>query len=130
MAFIRVAILLERRQNVAVGIERLGHMRMAERLHDDARIHALGEQQRRARMPQIVKSHIGQLRRGEQRFELPRDVPRLKGVPTALVNTKPRSCQCPPAARRASSWRVRCDRNAVIGTAQFRQGLSEPALNR
>ena len=30
-------------------------------------------------LPQIVKPHIGQLRRRQQGFELPRDVPRLKG---------------------------------------------------
>jgi hypothetical protein len=29
------------------------------------------------------------------------------------VNTKPRSCQRPPAASRASSWRTRCDRRRL-----------------
>jgi hypothetical protein len=31
---------------------------VAQRFHDDARVHALGEQQRRARMPQIVDPHL------------------------------------------------------------------------
>ena len=36
---------------------------MAERLHDDTRIHALSEQQRNARVTEIVKPHIGEFRR-------------------------------------------------------------------
>ena len=49
-------------QDVSVGVERQGHLRMAERLHDDTRIHALSEQQRSARVTEIVKPHIGEFR--------------------------------------------------------------------
>jgi hypothetical protein len=66
---------------VAVGVERQRYLRVAEHLHDDAGINALSQQQRRAGVPQIVKPDIGQARRGQQRFELPRHVPRLEWRP-------------------------------------------------
>ena len=62
-----------------VGVERQGYLRMAERLHDDTRIHALSEQQRSARVTEIVKPHIGEFRGRQQSLELSRHVPRLQG---------------------------------------------------
>jgi hypothetical protein len=52
---------------------------MAERLHNDTSIHALSEQQRSARVTEIVKPHVGKCRGRQQSLELSRHVPRLQG---------------------------------------------------
>jgi len=52
---------------------------MAKRLHDDTWIHPLREEQCRARVPQIVKPHIGEFRGRQQSLELSRHIPRLQG---------------------------------------------------
>lgn len=76
---------------------------MAERLHHDARIDALRQQERRARMPQIVKSDIGQVRGRQQRLELARHIPRFERRPERAGEHQPAILAALAGQRRASS---------------------------
>ena len=67
------SVLLQRWEDVAVGVQRQADLRVAERLHHDARIDALREQHRCARMPEIVKADVREV--CSLRLELPRHVP-------------------------------------------------------
>jgi hypothetical protein len=44
------SVVLKRRQDATVRVQRERYLRVSERLHDDARVDTLGKQQRRARM--------------------------------------------------------------------------------
>jgi hypothetical protein len=57
-----------------VGVERQRNLAVAERLHDDSRVHSLCKQQRRCRVAEIVDTNSGQLRPRKHRFEHSPDV--------------------------------------------------------
>ncbi len=52
-----------------VGVERDGYAGMAQHLGDHLRVHILGEQDRGARVPEVVEAYLGQPRPLEQRLE-------------------------------------------------------------
>jgi hypothetical protein len=47
-------LFLECRQDVGIGVQREGDLRVPKRLHDYPRIDTLSQKQRRARVPQVV----------------------------------------------------------------------------
>ena len=65
---------------MAVGVERQADLRVPERLHDGSRVNALCEQQRRRRVPQIVKPDGRQACGPEQHVKLPAHVPRAADI--------------------------------------------------
>src|ERR671931_513132 len=58
---------------------------MSERLHHDARVDALRQQQTRAAMPEVMQPNVRQVRRLQQRLEQPCDVPTLGNVLSAVL---------------------------------------------
>ena len=51
-------VAAEGRHDVAVRVRGRAHLCVAEHLHDDPRVHALGEQQRRCRVPPLVEADV------------------------------------------------------------------------
>jgi hypothetical protein len=47
--------------DVAVGVQRYGYRGVPQHFTHDLRVNAFREQQRRARMPEIVEPYVGQL---------------------------------------------------------------------
>lgn len=65
--------------DVAVGVHRQADLRMTEQFHHHARMHALGKQETRARMAQIVKPDAAQFRIADDPIEIHVQGARLKG---------------------------------------------------
>src|SRR6266571_6535030 len=65
--------LAERRHHVTVNVHRGRDVGVSERLHDHARADTLSQQQRGARVPEIVETDARQLRRLEDLLKLVRD---------------------------------------------------------
>lgn len=58
---------------MAVGVEGQADLRVAEQLHDDARVDALDQSQARARVPEIVKPLVGEPGGGQEPLKPLRD---------------------------------------------------------
>jgi hypothetical protein len=83
---------------VRVGVERDGDAGVAQHLGDHLRVHVLGEQERGARVPEIVEAYLRQARPLEQGLEAMRgDV--LAGERLAALGGEYETVLAPQTAR-------------------------------
>ncbi len=90
---------------------------MAEHLLNEPDIESLSEQQRRRGMAQVVEGHAREPVPSKQGWKWRMTFRASRGVPMAVVKTRPESCQGGPAASRSSSWRSLWARRASMATA-------------
>jgi hypothetical protein len=89
---------------------------VSQRLHDHTRADALGQQQGRARMPEIVEANRWEAVARQEYAKFPGDTSRLKRRTDAKREDEPPSRHLAAAAMRFSSCRTRCGRRAVTAT--------------
>ena len=94
---------LEARHDVRVGVHRQADLGMVQDLHDDSRPDVPRQEQRRARVPQVVEPPATQTRSLEQSLEALRHVRAVGAVPIGVVKTSPVSSQRSPASSRSLS---------------------------
>ena len=90
---------------MAVGVKRNADVGMPEHLRDSLEVDAFSEQERGARVPEVVESHVGQPSSPQKRLPAPVvGIFGVNGSPERLGTggrTPSRSCSSPPATRLA-----------------------------